>query len=140
VNIVQGILKFKTLINAIFQRTAFSLMLKPWNCNREINGSRGFRGPPPPSPEIHHQMLVKLEIWDPKYVNVLLFRGVPPFLERSPFRNFWIPYWMGEKPLLAPIFYLTWFIIELNKRISVHNIIINIALTVLKHKIGVSLL
>ena len=45
--------------------------------------------------EIYHQMLVKLKIWDPKYVNFLLFRGVgPPFWSGSPsFRNFWIRHW-----------------------------------------------
>jgi hypothetical protein len=40
-------------------------------------------------------MVVKLKIWDPKYVNFLQFRGVPPpFWERAPpFRNFWIRHW-----------------------------------------------
>jgi hypothetical protein len=49
-------------------------------------------------PEIHHQMLhvVKVEILDPKYVNVLLSGGMdPPILERtSPFQNVWVCHWM----------------------------------------------
>jgi hypothetical protein len=41
------------------------------------------RSPPPPFARNLHQMLVKLKIWDPNYVNILLFWGLPPpFLER----------------------------------------------------------
>jgi hypothetical protein len=36
--------------------------------------------PPPLSPEIYHQMLVKLKIWDPKYVNFFLIWEVSPLL------------------------------------------------------------
>jgi hypothetical protein len=39
--------------------------------------SGGFRGGPF-SPEIYHQMLVILKIWDPKYVHFFPFWGMPP--------------------------------------------------------------
>jgi hypothetical protein len=55
----------------------------------DLEGAGG-PAPPPFSPEIYHQMLGKLKIWDPKYVIFFLFWGPPPFLERAPpFRNFW---------------------------------------------------
>jgi hypothetical protein len=59
----------------------------------------GAQDPPPPlSPKIYHQMLVKLKIWDPIYeFFILLFQEVgppPPFLEWAPpFRNFRIRHW-----------------------------------------------
>jgi hypothetical protein len=39
------------------------------------------KGGAPFSPEIYQKMLIKLKIWDPKYINFLLFRGLrpPPF-------------------------------------------------------------
>jgi hypothetical protein len=60
------------------------LSIKKWGqcACRKYNHSGGFRGwgSPPPffSPEIYYQMLVKLKVWDPKYVNVLQFQGISP--------------------------------------------------------------